>query len=209
MSTIAVFPGQGSQKLGMGKEIAENFKIAKLVFEEVDEALGDNLFKIMNSEDEVALKLTRNAQPALMANSIAILRVLENLSGRKSHNIFNFFAGHSLGEYTSLVAANSMRLSDAACLLRLRGDAMQSAVPLGQGAMTALIGVTIEEVERFINLSGDINGIVEIAKDNAPGHVGISGNTNEVNKVSEIAKDGGAKATINLQVKTLENNEIN
>ena len=200
MATIAVFPGQGSQKLGMGKEIADNFKPAKLVFDEVDEALGDNLFKIMSSDDEAALKLTRNAQPALMANSIAILRVLEDVSGKKANNIFNFFAGHSLGEYTSLVASNSMKLSDAACLLRLRGDAMQSAVPVGQGAMTALIGVSIEEVERFINLSGDLNGIVEIANDNAPGQVVISGNINEVNKVSKIAKDSGAKAAINLQV---------
>ena len=154
---------------------------------------------MINGDDD-DLKLTKNAQPALMATSIATLRVLEHISGKESSNVFSYFAGHSLGEYTSLVAADSMQLSDAARLLRLRGKAMQSAVPIGMGSMTALLGVSIEEVERFISFSRDGDRVVEIANDNAPGQIVISGHTDEVRKISKIAKESGVKAIIDLQV---------
>ena len=139
-----VFPGQGSQHVGMGKGLAENHAVARDVFKEVDEALGEPLFKLICDGPEDELVLTRNAQPALMAVSLAVVRVLEAESGKKLQELFDYVAGHSLGEYSALAAVNSISLSETAKLLRLRGESMQKAVPLGEGAMAALLGADMD-----------------------------------------------------------------
>ena len=176
MSNLLVFPGQGSQFVGMGKSFSENFKVSKNVFEEVNESLSLNLTKIMWEGDLTELTKTENAQPALMAVSIAMLKAIENEVGINYDKVL-FMAGHSLGEYSALVAANSLKLDVAAKLLKIRGQSMQKAVPVGQGAMAAIIGTSIEQVE---NLTTEINSIYpecvcDIANDNAPGQVVISG----------------------------------
>ena len=153
MSNLLVFTGQGSQFVGMGKSFSENFKVSKNVFEEVNESLSLNLTKIMWEGDLTELTKTENTQPALMAVSIAMLKAIENEVGINYDKVL-FMAGHSLGEYSALVAANSLKLDVAAKLLKIRGQSMQKAVPIGQGAMAAIIGASIEQVE---NLATEIN----------------------------------------------------
>ena len=198
MTILAVFPGQGSQKVGMGLELCNNFKSAQMVFDEVDEALSFKLSKVMKEGDDETLKLTENAQPALMATGIAVVRVIEELTGKTLSKIVSHAAGHSLGEYTSLVSAGSLTIYEAARLLKIRGMAMQNAVPVGQGSMAAILGASIEDIEHFIALVDSSNGIVEIANDNAPGQVVVSGNVEALKTLIQLAKDSGIRKIIPL-----------
>ena len=200
MTILAIFPGQGSQKVGMGLELSKKFKSAQMVFEEVDEALSFKLSKVMKEGDNETLKLTENAQPALMATGIAVVKVIEELTGNSLANIVSHAAGHSLGEYTSLVSAGSLKISEAARLLKIRGIAMQNAVPVGRGSMVAILGASIEDVEHFIALVDNSNGIVEIANDNAPGQVVVSGNVEALKILIQLAKDRGIRKIIPLSV---------
>lgn len=199
MKRAIVFPGQGSQTVGMGRELADNFPAARAVFEEVNDALKQNLSKIMFEGSEAELTLTENAQPAIMAASFAILRILEQEYDFKLANYAHYIAGHSLGEYTALAAAGTFSLSDTAKLLKLRGQAMQKAVPVGQGAMAAILGLDYEVVEQVVEASGDV-GICAIANDNSPGQVVVSGTLAAVEKAAEIAKAKGAKRAVMLPV---------
>ena len=200
MTILAVFPGQGSQIVGMGNEISKNFKSAKLVFDEVDDALNFKLSKIMKEGNESELRLTKNAQPALMATGIAVVKVIEEISGMDLGKIISHSAGHSLGEYTALVSADSISISDAAKLLRIRGEAMQNAVPIGVGSMVAILGASVEDVEYFIASVGNMEGLVEIANDNAPGQVVISGNVEPLDLIIDVAKKSGVRKIIKLSV---------
>ncbi len=191
MARAFIFPGQGSQSVGMGADLAEAFPAAREVFEEVDEALGQTLSRLMREGPIEELTLTANAQPALMAHSIAALRVLEAEAGADVENVM-FVAGHSLGEYSALCAARAISLADTARLLRIRGQAMQAAVPVGDGAMAALIGVDLETAQAAIDAApGD--GVCEIANDNAPGQVVISGAKSRVEAVCDGARAHGAR----------------
>ena len=191
MGRAFIFPGQGSQAVGMGAALADAFPVAREVFQEVDDALGENLSALMREGPIEDLTLTANTQPALMAHSIAALRVLETEAGADVENTM-FVAGHSLGEYSALCAARALTLSDTAKLLRIRGEAMQAAVPVGQGAMAALIGVDLEAAQKAIDgIEGE--GVCEIANDNAPGQVVISGEKSRVEAVCAGAKEYGAK----------------
>lgn len=186
-----VFPGQGSQAVGMGKALCEAFPAARDVFQEVDDALGQKLSNLMFEGPLEDLTLTANAQPALMAHSLAVLRVLQKEVGVDVKNAV-VVAGHSLGEYSALCAADALSLADTARLLRIRGEAMQAAVPVGQGAMAALIGVELRDVEVALAAAkGD--GVCDIANDNAPGQVVISGSKNRVEHICANAKEFGAK----------------
>ena len=200
MSIIAVFPGQGSQVIGMGMEIAKKFKSAQLVFDEVDNALNFKLSKVMHDGDEKTLMLTENAQPALMATGIAVVKAIEELTQKKISDIVSHSAGHSLGEYTSLVSAGSISISDAAKLLKTRGEAMQNAVPVGQGSMVAILGVSVEDIEYFIASVATNDGLVEIANDNAPGQVVISGDLKTLDLIIKLAKESGIRKIIKLSV---------
>ena len=200
MSIIAVFPGQGSQTIGMGMEVSKIIKSAKNVLDEVDDALNFKLSEVMKEGDEETLRLTKNAQPALMATGIAIVRAVEEISGKNISQIVSHSAGHSLGEYTALVSAGSISISDAAKLLRIRGEAMQNAVPVGLGSMVAILGVTIEDIEYFIGSVGNSEGLVEIANDNAPGQVVISGDLKTLNLITSLAKESGVRKIIKLSV---------
>lgn len=191
MARAFVFPGQGSQTVGMGLALAEAFPIAREVFEEVDDALGRKLSKLMWQGPMEELTLTANAQPALMAHSIAMLRVLEREAGVEIENAM-FVAGHSLGEYSALCAAKAFSVAETARLLRIRGEAMQEAVPAGRGAMAALIGVDIEAAQKAIDGTPG-EGACEIANDNAPGQVVISGHKERVEAVCNSAKAFGIK----------------
>ena len=151
-----VFPGQGSQYVGMGKKLAEQHPLAKEVFQEVDDALGAPLFQLMCEGPEQQLILTKNAQPALMANSMAVVRVIEAETQKKISDLVDYVAGHSLGEYSALAATNSISLHDAAKLLRLRGESMQAAVPIGNGAMAALLGADMDAVSKIISEASKI-----------------------------------------------------
>ena len=172
MTKSIVFPGQGSQYLGMGKHLYDNFSVSKRVFEEVDDALNFKLTEIIFGDDSDKLNLTENTQPAIMAVSIATLEALKNEKGIKI-NDFNFCAGHSLGEYSALVAAKSIKLADAAKILKKRGQAMQNAVPIGQGAMAAILNIQVSDLEKFIEKSNFLS--IEISNDNCPGQCVISG----------------------------------
>ena len=200
MSIIAVFPGQGSQTIGMGMEVSKTIKSAKNVLDEVDDALNFKLSEVMKEGDEETLRLTKNAQPALMATGIAIVRAVEEISGKNISQIVSHSAGHSLGEYTALVSAGSISISDAAKLLRIRGEAMQNAVPVGKGSMVAILGVSIEDIEYFIGSAGNSEGLVEIANDNAPGQVVISGDLKTLNLITALAKESGVRKIIKLSV---------
>ena len=200
MSIIGVFPGQGSQTIGMGMEVSKTIKSAKNVLDEVDDALNFKLSKVMKEGNEETLRLTKNAQPALMATGIAVVRAIEEISGKKISQIISHAAGHSLGEYTALVSAGSISISDAAKLLRVRGEAMQNAVPVGLGSMVAILGVTIEDIEYFIGSVGNSDGLVEIANDNAPGQVVISGDLKTLNSITTLAKESGVRKIIKLSV---------
>ena len=200
MKYAFVFPGQGSQFVGMGKELAENFKTAKEVFQEVNDALSQDLFKLMVEGPENELTLTANAQPALMANSMAIVRVLEKEFGDKLKDKAAFVAGHSLGEYSAACAAGVFSLEDTAKLLRIRGDAMQKAVPVGVGGMAAVMGVSFKDVQALAEACADEDNLCVAANDNADGQVVLSGHLKAIEKAVEIASEFGAKRCIKLPV---------
>ena len=192
-----LFPGQGAQAIGMGKDLAENFLVAKNVFEEVNDALNQDLSALIWDGDIETLTLTENAQPALMATSIAAIKALE-AEGIKFDQA-SYIAGHSLGEYSALCAAGSLSLTDTAKLLRIRGKAMQDAVPFGLGAMAAILGLDFETVSQITNSSSN-DQICQAANDNDPGQVVISGHKNAVEQTIELAKDAGAKRAVLLPV---------
>ena len=200
MTNAFIFPGQGSQKVGMGKDLYDNFPVAKEVFQEVDDALSINLSRIIFQGEEEELKLTINTQPALMAVSFAIVRVIEGLIGKNLSEVGKFTAGHSLGEYSALVCARSIRLNDAAKILRLRGEFMQNAVPLNIGAMAALIGVDPNIVDEIRSKYVKKDEIIDIGNDNAPGQFVISGHNSIVDKVIANHKAFGIKRAIKLPV---------
>jgi [acyl-carrier-protein] S-malonyltransferase len=199
MTRAFVFPGQGSQAVGMGQRLAEASATAREVFEEVDEALGQRLSRLMFEGPQEELTLTANAQPALMAVSVALVRTLEKDGGKRLADIAGFVAGHSLGEYSALAAAGALGLSDTARLLRLRGEAMQAAVPVGEGAMAALLGLDIPDVEAIVAMAGEA-GVCAIANDNTPGQIVVSGAAAAVQRATELAKDKGARRAIMLDV---------
>ncbi|MDB9727633.1 ACP S-malonyltransferase [Amylibacter sp.] len=192
-----LFPGQGAQAIGMGKDLAENFLVAKNVFEEVNDALNQDLSALIWDGDIETLTLTENAQPALMATSIAAIKALE--SEGIEFGQASYIAGHSLGEYSALCAAGSLSLMDTAKLLRIRGKAMQDAVPFGVGAMAAILGLDFETVSQITNSSAN-DQVCQAANDNDPGQVVISGHKNAVEETIELAKDAGAKRAILLPV---------
>lgn len=199
------FPGQGSQAPGMGRDLADSFAAARLVFEEVDEALQQKLSKLMFEGPAEELTLTANAQPALMAVSIAVLRVLESEAKLDLGRHVSFVAGHSLGEYSALAAAGTFKLADAARLLRLRGLAMQKAVPVGEGAMAALLGLDLAAAQEIAvaaraNPETGKNDVCDCANDNAPGQVVVSGAKAAIERAVEIAKTKGAKRAMLLPV---------
>ena len=201
MTKAFVFPGQGSQFIGMGKELADNFSSAKEVFSEVNEALHQDLFKLMVEGPEHELTLTANAQPALMAHSMAVVRILEKDFKINLKDYASFVAGHSLGEYSAACAAGVFSLTDTAKLLRTRGDAMQKAVPVGVGGMAAVIGAAYADVVALAEACSD-NGryICVAANDNAEGQVVLSGHMEAIDKAVEIASEFGAKRCIKLPV---------
>jgi len=194
-----VFPGQGSQKVGMGVELAEASAIAREVFEEVDDALGQKLSAVMREGPDDVLTLTENAQPAIMANAIAVLRVLEKEGGIVLADKADFVAGHSLGEYTALCAANAFSLADTARLLKLRGQAMQAAVPVGVGAMCALLGADIEKAQALAEAAAE-GEVCTIANDNDPGQVVLSGHKSAIERAIALVKDFGIKRGMLLPV---------
>lgn len=194
-----VFPGQGSQKVGMGAELAEASSFAREVFEEVNDALGQDLFAIMREGPEDQLTLTENAQPAIMANSIATLRVLEKEFGVSLADKGACVAGHSLGEYSALCAAGMFTLTQTAKLLKLRGQAMQAAVPVGEGAMAALLGADIDKAEALAAAASD-GEICEVANDNDPTQVVISGHKGAIERAIALTKEHEIKRGIPLPV---------
>lgn len=198
MSVAFTFPGQGSQAVGMGKDLADNFAEARAVFEEVDEALGQKLSDIMWNGPEETLTLTANAQPALMAVSMAVIRVLE-AKGLDLKSKVAYVAGHSLGEYSALCAAGTFSIGDTARLLRIRGNAMQAAVPVGEGAMAAIIGLEHGDVQAICAEASAI-GPCQIANDNGGGQLVISGGKAAVEKAAALASEKGAKRAIMLPV---------
>jgi len=201
MNRAFVFPGQGSQTIGMGRALADAFASARDVFGEVDEALKQNLSKLMWDGPDSDLTLTENAQPAIMAASYAVMAVLARECGLDLARHARFVAGHSLGEYTALAAAGAFTLSDAARLLKTRGRAMQDAVPVGEGAMSALLGAEIELAEEAAKeAAAETNGVCVVANDNSPGQVVISGTKAAVERAGEIAKAKGAKRAMMLNV---------
>jgi len=200
MTRAFLFPGQGSQAVGMGKGLADAFAPARDVFAEVDDALSQKLSRIMWEGPEADLTLTENAQPAIMAASIAVLRVMEKEFGLDVARHAALVAGHSLGEYSALCAAGAFTLADAARLLKTRGQAMQSAVPVGEGGMTALIGAEIEQAEEVAAEAASAGGVCVVANDNAPGQVVLSGSKAAMDRVPDIAKAKGIKRAIPLSV---------
>jgi [acyl-carrier-protein] S-malonyltransferase len=198
--TVAlIFPGQGSQQVGMGRALADSFAPARAVFEEVDAALGEALSTTIFEGPEDRLTLTANAQPALMAVSLATLRVLEAEAGLDVARHAAFVAGHSLGEYSALAAAGTLSVADAAKLLRIRGEAMQKAVPVGEGAMAALLGLELEDARAVAEEAAE-DGVCQAANDNAPGQIVISGSKAAVERAIALAKTRGAKRAILLPV---------
>ncbi|EJB03434.1 malonyl CoA-acyl carrier protein transacylase [Rhizobium leguminosarum bv. trifolii WSM597] len=198
MTIAFTFPGQGSQAVGMGKDLSENFAEARAVFDEVDEALGEKLSDVMFNGPEETLTLTANAQPALMTVSIAVVRVLE-AKGLDLKSKVAYVAGHSLGEYSALCAAGTFSLADTARLLRIRGNAMQAAVPVGVGAMAAIIGLEHADVVAVCEEAA-ATGACQIANDNGGGQIVISGEKAAVEKAAGLATDKGAKRAILLPV---------
>lgn len=194
-----IFPGQGSQSVGMGLALAQASAAAREVFQEVDEALGQNLFKLMTEGPEGDLTLTENAQPAIMAHAMAVLRVLEKDGGVRLSDKADFVAGHSLGEYTALCAAEALDLSTTARLLKLRGRAMQAAVPVGEGAMAALLGADLVKAQAIADAAAE-GEVCTVANDNDPSQVVISGAKGAIDRAVAIAKDHGAKRAVLLPV---------
>lgn len=199
MARAFIFPGQGSQVVGMGQDLYAAFSEAKAVFQEIDESLGQNLSKLMFEGSEADLNLTENTQPALMAVSMAVVEVLKKQGGIDFGNAATFVAGHSLGEYSALTAAESFTIADAARLLKLRGQAMQKAVPVGMGSMAAVLGLSFEEVEEVANEAAD-SEICAAANDNSVGQVVVSGHKDAVARAVEIATARGAKRAVLLPV---------
>ena len=197
MSKAFVFPGQGAQSIGMGKALAEAYPAAKAVFDEVDDALGEKLSSLIWEGEQDALTLTQNAQPALMATSLAAMRALE--ADGVAIEDASFVAGHSLGEYSALAAAGALSVSDAARLLRIRGEAMQKAVPVGVGAMAALLGLDFEAAEAVAKEAAE-GEVCQAANDNDPGQVVVSGHAAAVNRAIALAKEKGAKRAVLLPV---------
>src|SRR6186713_296584 len=195
MTAAFTFPGQGSQAVGMGKALAEAFPAARAVFDEVDAALGEKLTAIIWEGPAETLQLTENAQPALMAVSIATLRVLETEAGFSVGRDAAFVAGHSLGEYSALAAAGSLTIADTARLLRIRGNAMQSAVPVGQGAMAALIGLEFDAAVEVARAAAQ-GEICDAATDNGGGQVVVSGHKAAVERAIVLAQEKGAKRAV-------------
>lgn len=194
-----IFPGQGSQSVGMGLALSQASAAAREVFQEVDEALGQNLFKLMTEGPEGDLLLTENAQPAIMAHAIAVLRVLEKEGGVALADKADFVAGHSLGEYTALCAAGALDLGVTAKLLKLRGQAMQAAVPVGEGAMAALLGADLTKAQAIADAAAE-GEVCTVANDNDPSQVVISGAKGAIDRAVAIAKDHGAKRAVLLPV---------
>jgi [acyl-carrier-protein] S-malonyltransferase len=199
MAQAFVFPGQGSQAVGMGEALYRAEPAARAVFDEVDEALGEPLSRLIFEGPDEQLRLTENAQPALMATSLAAVRALEARGGRPLERLCDFVAGHSLGEYSALAAAGSLAISEAARLLRLRGRAMQTAVPVGEGAMAAILGLDLGAVEE-VAAEASAAGLCDVANDNAPGQVVVSGAKAAVERAVELAKTKGARRSMLLPV---------
>lgn len=198
MTCVFTFPGQGSQAVGMGKALADTSVAARQVFAEVDDALGQSLSQLIWEGPADALTLTANTQPALMAVSLAAVAAMKE-AGINVTDAAGFVAGHSLGEYSALAAAGSLSIADAARLLRIRGDAMQNAVPVGEGAMAAILGLELEQVEQ---LAGEASsaGVCDVANDNGPGQVVVSGAKEAVEKAAVLAKELGARRALMLPV---------
>uniref|UniRef100_UPI0035CC8F24 ACP S-malonyltransferase n=1 Tax=uncultured Sphingomonas sp. TaxID=158754 RepID=UPI0035CC8F24 len=194
-----IFPGQGSQSVGMGKALAEASAVARAVFQEVDEALGQHLFRLMTEGPEDQLQLTENAQPAIMANAIATLRVLEQEGGLRLADKADYVAGHSLGEYTALCAAGAIDLPTTALLLKHRGQAMQQAVPVGIGAMAALLGADVDKARAIAEAAAE-GEVCTVANDNDPSQVVISGHRGAIERAIALAKEMGAKRAVLLPV---------
>lgn len=196
MKRAFVFPGQGSQAVGMGRALAEAFAPARRLFEEVDDALSQHLSRLMFEGPESDLVLTENAQPALMAASLAVIRVLEQECGLDPVRHVAYVAGHSLGEYSALAAARALSVADAARLLKRRGQAMQKAVPAGEGAMAALIGIEVAAVHEIAEEAerGESGSICAVANDNAPGQVVVSGHRGAVERAAALAAERGKRA---------------
>jgi [acyl-carrier-protein] S-malonyltransferase len=199
MSAAYVFPGQGSQAVGMGKALAQTFPVARRVFEEVDEALADKLSTVMWEGPAEAVTLTENAQPALVAVSLAAMRVLESEAGVDLKRDATFVAGHSVGEYSALAAVGSLSIADAVRLVRIRGRAMQRAVPVGMGAMAALLGVDFEQAAAIAHEAAQ-GELVQAANDNGGGQVVVSGHKTAVERAVEIAKAKGVRRAMLLPV---------
>lgn len=200
MKYAFVFPGQGSQFVGMGKELAENFASAKEVFQEVNDALSQDLFKIMTDGPDSELTMTTNTQPALMAFSMAVVRVLEKDFGIKLKDKAAFVAGHSLGEYSAACSAGVFSLSNTAKLLRIRGNAMQNAVPLGVGGMAAVLGLSYKDVGALVEACSNGKDICVAANDNSDGQVVLSGSMTAIDRAVEIASEFGARKCVKLAV---------
>lgn len=199
MTRALIFPGQGSQFIGMGKELLESFTEAKEVFERVDDALSQKLSKIILDGPEYDLNLTANTQPALMAMSMAVVEILKKQGGLKIEDICSYVAGHSLGEYSALTAAGALEIEETARLLRIRGDAMQKAVPFGVGSMAAILGLDFEDV-KAIALEASNGEICEAANDNSVGQVVVSGHAGAVAAAITLAQEKGAKKAVELPV---------
>lgn len=199
MARAFIFPGQGSQFIGMGKDLSEAFPEARHVFEEVDDALSQKLSALMFDDADADLNLTENTQPALMAVSMAVMAVLSGQGGMDMARSCQFVAGHSLGEYSALTAAGALKLSDTARLLKLRGQAMQEAVPVGKGAMAAILGLEFDDVKA---IAAEVSGqeICEAANDNSTGQVVVSGHKGAVEDAIALATEKGAKRAVALPV---------
>jgi [acyl-carrier-protein] S-malonyltransferase len=199
MTRAFVFPGQGAQAVGMGLELAKAFPVARELFQEVDDALKQSLFKLMSEGFQEDLTLTENAQPALMAVSVAVVRVIETESGRRLSELASFVAGHSLGEYSALAAAGALSVADAARLLKLRGQSMQKAVPVGEGAMAALLGAEVDQA-RALAAEAAQGQVCDIGNDNGPGQVVLSGHKEAIDRAIALAPSKGIKRGILLPV---------
>jgi len=199
MAIALTFPGQGSQQVGMGSEIATTYASAKAVFDEVDEALGQDLSKIIRDGPQDTLTLTENAQPALMAVSVAVARVLEQDKGIALTSKAKYVAGHSLGEYSALAVAGSLSIADTARLLKIRGKSMQAAVPVGEGSMAALLGLDLPDAQKLAEAAAQ-GDVCQAANDNAPGQVVLSGATAAIERAVEMASEFGARRAVLLPV---------
>lgn len=200
MKYAFVFPGQGSQFVGMGKELAENFRSAKDVFDEVNQALGQDLYKIMTEGPDAELTLTSNTQPALMAVSMAVVEVLKKEFNIDLNKKAAYVAGHSLGEYAAACVAGVFSLPDTAKLLRIRGEAMQQAVPVGVGGMVAVLGLSFQDIGALVDACNDESHYCVAANDNSDGQVVLSGHIQAIEKAVEIAAEFGAKKCVRLPV---------